>query len=74
MARIAIIGLVGKSMFFDVPRFHTGGETIVGKPCLFTVTAGDVVKLKCQNVTGARGVVGNSSGTYANCLTAHYLA
>jgi len=28
MARIAIIGLVGKSMFFDVPRFHTGGETI----------------------------------------------
>ena len=31
MARIAIIGLVGKSMFFDVPRFHTGGETIVAK-------------------------------------------
>ena len=28
MARIAIIGLVGKSMFFDVPRFHVGGETI----------------------------------------------
>ena len=28
MARIAIIGLVGKSMFFDVPRFHSGGETI----------------------------------------------
>lgn len=28
MARIAIIGLVGKSMFFDVPRFHAGGETI----------------------------------------------
>jgi ribokinase len=31
MARIAIIGLVGKSMFFDVPRFHAGGETIVAK-------------------------------------------
>ena len=31
MARIAIIGLVGKSMFFDVPRFHTGGETITAK-------------------------------------------
>ena len=29
MARIAIIGLVGKSMFFDVPRFHSGGETVV---------------------------------------------
>lgn len=28
MARIAAIGLVGKSMFFDVPRFHAGGETI----------------------------------------------
>ena len=31
MARIAIIGLVGKSMFFDVPRFHAGGETITAK-------------------------------------------
>ena len=28
MARIAVVGLVGKSMFFDVPRFHVGGETI----------------------------------------------
>ena len=28
MSRLAIIGLVGKSMFFDVPRFHTGGETV----------------------------------------------
>ena len=28
MARIAVIGLVGKSMFFEVPRFHEGGETI----------------------------------------------
>ena len=28
MARIAIIGLVGRSMFFEVPRFHSGGETI----------------------------------------------
>ena len=31
MSRIAIIGLVGRSMFFDVPRFHTGGETIVAR-------------------------------------------
>ena len=31
MARIAVIGLVGKSVFFDVPRFHVGGETIVAK-------------------------------------------
>ena len=31
MSRIAIIGLVGKSMFFDVPRFHAGGETITAK-------------------------------------------
>ena len=31
MARIAIIGLVGKSMFFDVPCFHTGGETITAR-------------------------------------------
>ena len=28
MVRIAVIGLVGRSMFFEVPRFHTGGETI----------------------------------------------
>ena len=28
MARIAIIGLTGQSFFFDVPRFHAGGETI----------------------------------------------
>ena len=26
--KIAVIGLVGRSMFFEVPRFHTGGETI----------------------------------------------
>jgi len=31
MARIAVIGLVGKSMFFEVPRFHSGGETIMAK-------------------------------------------
>ena len=31
MARIAIIGIVGRSMFFEVPRFHAGGETIVAK-------------------------------------------
>ena len=28
MARIAVIGLVGRSLFFEVPRFHAGGETI----------------------------------------------
>ena len=27
-ARIAVIGLVGKTIFMEVPRFHTGGETI----------------------------------------------
>lgn len=31
MASVAIIGLVGKSMFFDVPRFHSGGETITAR-------------------------------------------
>lgn len=31
MARIAVIGLVGRSMFFDVPRFHSGGETITAR-------------------------------------------
>ena len=31
ISRIAIIGLVGKSMFFDVPRFHAGGETITAR-------------------------------------------
>ena len=31
MARIAVIGLVGRSMFFDVPRFHAGGETIIAR-------------------------------------------
>ena len=28
MSRIAAIGLAGRSMFFNVPRFHAGGETI----------------------------------------------
>ena len=28
MPRVAVIGLVGRSQFFDVPRFHSGGETI----------------------------------------------
>jgi len=28
MTRIAVIGLVGRSLFFGVPRFHEGGETI----------------------------------------------
>ena len=28
MARISIVGLTGQSFFFDVPRFHAGGETI----------------------------------------------
>ena len=27
-ARIAVIGLVGKTIFMEVPRFHAGGETI----------------------------------------------
>ena len=27
-ARIAIVGLVGKTIFMEVPRFHAGGETI----------------------------------------------
>jgi len=31
MSRLAIIGLVGKSMFFEVPRFHVGGETITAR-------------------------------------------
>jgi ribokinase len=31
MARIAVIGLAGKSMFFDVPRFHVGGETVIAR-------------------------------------------
>ena len=31
MSRLAIIGLVGHSEFFEVPRFHTGGETITAK-------------------------------------------
>ena len=31
MSRIAVIGLVGRSMFFDVPHFHAGGETITAR-------------------------------------------
>ena len=27
-AKIAVVGLVGRSMFFRVPRFHSGGETV----------------------------------------------
>ena len=44
------------------------------KSVLVPVAAGDVLKIKAQNVTGARGVVGNTSVTIANSLTAHYLA
>lgn len=52
----------------------TGGETITCKPVIIEVAKGNVLKLKAQNVTGARGTIGNSSGTYANSITAHYLA
>lgn len=52
----------------------TGGETIVCKDLIVKVAKGDVIKLKAQNTTGGRGVVGNSAGTYANSLAAHYLA
>ena len=31
MDKIAVIGLVGKTIFMEVPRFHEGGETIVAK-------------------------------------------
>lgn len=52
----------------------TGGETINTKVCLIQVAKGDVIKLKAQNNTGGRGVVGSTAGSHANCLTAHYLA
>lgn len=52
----------------------TGGETITCKPVIIRVAKGDTLKVKAQNTTGGRGVVGNSSGTYANSLAAHYLA
>lgn len=52
----------------------TGGETIVTKTCLIQVDKGDVIKLKAQNTTGGRGVVGSTAGSHANSLTAHYLA
>ena len=52
----------------------TGGETVSCGPVIIKVTKGNVLKLKCQNVTGARGVIGNSSGTYANNMAAQYLA
>lgn len=50
------------------------GETVVTKTCIIEVKAGDVIKLKAQNTSGGRGVIGNTSGTYANSLTAYYLA
>ena len=31
--KIAVIGLVGRSLFFEVPRFHAGGETIHATGC-----------------------------------------
>lgn len=52
----------------------TGGETIVTKVCLIQVDKGDVIRLKAQNMTGGRGVVGSTAGSHANSLTAHYLA
>ena len=32
-ARIAVIGMVGKSVFMEVERFHEGGETVMAKSC-----------------------------------------
>lgn len=52
----------------------TGNETVTCKPVIIRVSKGNVLKLKGQNATGGRGVIGNSSGTYANSITAHYLA
>ena len=31
MSRIAIIGIVGQSVFLSVDSFHRGGETVVAK-------------------------------------------
>lgn len=52
----------------------TGGETVVSKSCMFPVSAGDLIKIKGQNITNANGTVGNTAGTYANSVTVHYLA
>lgn len=53
---------------------NTGNETITCKPVIIRVSKGNVLKVKGQNATGARGVIGSSSGTYANSITAQYLA
>ena len=51
----------------------TEKHTITTGLVLAEVAAGDVLKLKCQNVTGARGTVGSSATSYSNFLAAHYL-
>lgn len=51
-----------------------GAEHITARTVLVPVEAGDVLKLKCQNVTAARGVIGSTGVAYANRLMAHYLA
>lgn len=32
-AKIAVIGMIGKSVFMEVDQFHKGGETVVAKSC-----------------------------------------
>lgn len=69
---------IGKNSDTVVATSHvmvaTGREHINARTVLVPVDSGDVLKLKCQNVTGARGVIGSTSIAYANSLMAHYLA
>lgn len=69
---------IGKNSDTVIKTSHimagTGKEAIVSPTVLVSVVAGDVLKLKIHNVTGARGLVGSSAVSYANGLMAHYLA
>ena len=73
-----VLLVIGKNSDTVVCGSHkmqsTGKEHIVCETVLVPVEAGDVLKLKCHNVTSAAGVIGNSATKYANSLTAHYLA
>lgn len=73
-----VIMTIGKNSDAIVKVSHTmhgtGSQTINSGVVLVSVAAGDVLKLKAQNATGARGTIGSTSPAYANYLSAHYLA
>lgn len=76
--KLGVTDIIGKNSATVETTSHvmrgTGQEHINARTVLVPVSANDVLKLRCQNATGGRGVIGSTSVAYANSLMAHYLA